>query len=106
MCVCRREFGGFFELLGISSFFDRFFQMSMEKVYVPGKLGFVSPVVVLRDFLKSALEAEDDLYTFFHNKKRGDPGENEEDTRKSFSTFVERNGQFSEAAEQVISEVE
>lgn len=80
--------------------------MSMEKVYPTNKLGFASPVIVLQDFLQSAVKAEDELYSFFHNKVRSEVDENEANTRKSFFNFIERNGQFSETAEQVISEVE
>lgn len=86
--------------------FLHYWKMTLEKVYVPSKLGFVSPAIVLQEFLQSAFEAEDELYTFFHHTKRAKSNETEDDTRKSFFNFIERNGQFSEAAEQVISEVE
>jgi hypothetical protein len=78
-------------------------KMSMEKVYVPSKLGYTSPVIDLKEFLKSALIAENELYGFFHDKSRSN---DEEDTRQSFANFSERNGHFGEASEVVISEVE
>lgn len=79
--------------------------MSLEQVYPPKKLGFVSPVVVLKEFLKPALDAENDLYAFFHNKERTSDGPYE-DTRGNFFDFLKRNNQPEETAEHVISEVE
>jgi len=60
----------------------------MEKVYIPRKLAFVSPIVVLKEFLDAGLKAESDLYQFFHGKER----------IEHFNEQIERNEPMEEQA--------
>ncbi|KAI6186620.1 Small nuclear RNA-activating complex polypeptide 3 [Aphelenchoides besseyi] len=86
--------------------------MSFEEVYVPKKLPYVSPPIVLSKFLSQAWQADAEFREFFgQNEKEYKVNEQnsaveniEENARKSFTVFMEKNSM--ESPIEVIEEVD